>query len=350
MMRVALDTNALYTTRAGVARYVRGMQQGLATLRDADLHVIPWVWTVENFDYAQPQRLLKTAWREGVWARTTGRVRLRSVDLLHSTHLPLLARPSVPQVVTLHDLAVLRHPERFRAWQRHSGVRRLRQLAGADRIIAVSQFTADEAIALLGLSARRISVVHHGVTLAEAEEVPAELPAEFFLFVGSLEPGKNLALLRQVWLAAAAEGKTLPPLLIVGSRWAGVAREGEAPVGWRFLGYQPDEVLLALYRRARALLFPSVYEGFGLPVLEAMAAGCPVICGRVASLPEVGGDAVNYAALNVTGFLAAARHMLSGDALRMGLIAAGRARAALFNWETCARATAAVYRQTLARA
>lgn len=349
-MRVAFDTNALYTTRAGVARYVRGLRQGLAALAADDLQIMPWAWPVENFGYAQPQRLLKTAWREGVWARTTGRAQLRSVDLLHSTHLPLVARPPVPQVVTLHDLAVLRHPERFRAWQRRGAVRRLRHLAGAGQIIAVSQFTADESIALLGLSARRITVVQHGVTLAETEEVPTGLPSEFFLFVGSLEPGKNLALLRQVWLAAAAEGKTLPPLLIVGARWEGVAREGAPPVDWRFLGHQSDEVLLALYRRARALLFPSAYEGFGLPVLEAMAAGCPVICGRVASLPEVGGDAVCYTELTEPNFLTAARRMLNDEAWRLGLMAAGRARAAGFNWETCARATSAVYRQTLARA
>lgn len=344
-MRVALDTNALYTTRAGVARYVRGLQQGLAMLGAGDLHVVPWAWPVDNHDYRQPARMLKTAWRESVWARTSGRAQLRKVDLLHSTALPLVARPRVPQVVTLHDLAVLRHPERFRPWQRFGGARRLRALAGAEHIIAVSQFTADEAMALLGLSARKITVIHHGVSLAADEAVPDALPSEFFLFVGSLEPGKNLALLRQIWLAAEASGNSLPPLVIVGARWLGVAGEGAAPAGWRYLGHQSDEVLLALYRRARALLFPSIYEGFGLPVLEAMAAGCPVICGRVASLPEVGGEAVSYTDLNAAGFSAAMDRLLAHDTHRAEFIAAGQARAAQFNWCNCARATAAVYRQ-----
>lgn len=350
VMRVALDTNALYTTRAGVARYVHGLQQGLTALPGTDLQVIPWAWPVENLGYTQPWRMLKTAWREGIWPHTAGRAQLRNVDLLHSTHVPLMARPPVPHVVTVHDVAVLRHPERFRPWQRRSALRRLRHVALADQIIAVSQFTADETMATLGVSAHKIRVIHHGVSLAERESVPGDLPSEFFLFVGSLEPGKNLSLLRQIWLNAAATGNALPPLLIVGARWPGVTAEGAAPPGWHYLGHQPDEVLLALYRRAHALLFPSVYEGFGLPVLEAMAAGCPVICGRVASLPEVGGDAVCYADLTVGEFGAAVAGLLNDAARREAMIAAGRARAARFSWQACAEQTLAVYERSVGRA
>jgi len=214
-------------------------------------------------------------------------------------------------------------------------------------VIAVSQFTADEAMALLELPASKITVVHHGVTLSQQESLPADLPSEFFLFVGSLEPGKNLELLRQVWLAALESGKRLPPLIIVGARWEGVAVEGSAPADWHFLGYQDDEVLLALYRRAQALLFPSFYEGFGLPVLEAMAVGCPVICGRVASLPEVGGDAVRYAGLNKKEFTAAINELLGNDTLHQKMQQAGQQQAAKFNWENCARETLAVYHSTL---
>lgn len=348
-MRVALDTNALYTTRAGVARYVRGLQSGFNEIEAADVNISALAWPVENFDYTQPQRMLKTAWRELIWARGPAKRRLREMgaDLLHSTALSLITRPPCREVVTLHDLALMRQPERFRPWQRRSGLARLRRVAQADHVIAVSQFTADEAMALLELPAKKITVVHHGVTLTKQESLPTELPSEFFLFVGSLEPGKNLELLRQVWLTAQESGKRLPPLIVVGARWEGVVAEGRAPADWQFLGYQDDEVLLALYRRARALLFPSFYEGFGLPVLEAMAAGCPVICGSVASLPEVGGDAVRYTELNVTEFSAAIRELVSNDESRQVLSEAGQKRAEKFNWKSCASETLAVYRSTL---
>jgi len=349
-VHVALDTNALYTTRAGVARYVRGLQAGLGTIAPTDFKIGPLAWPVENFAYVQPQRMLKTAWRELVWARLNAPRQLRSMgaDLLHSTGLSLVPHPPCREVVTLHDLAVLRQPQRFRPWQRHSGLTRLQRLKYADHVIAVSQFTADEAMAWLDLPAQKITVVHHGVTLAEQEDIPPNLPAEFFLFVGSLEPGKNLALLRQVWLEAQSRGTPLPPLVIVGARWVGVATEGSAPAGWHFMGHQSDAVLLALYRRARALLFPSLHEGFGLPVLEAMAAGCPVICGSVASLPEVGGDAVSYAGLTVSEFAAAINELLTNHERRRELVEAGLAQAKNFNWATCAQATFEVYRSVLA--
>lgn len=348
-MRVALDTNALYTTRAGVARYVRGLQDGLNEIESPSMTISPLVWPVENYDYVQPQRMLKTAYRELIWSRGPAKRCLREMraDLLHSTALSLIKHPPCREVVTLHDLALIRQPERFRSWQRRSGLARLRRVAQADHVIAVSQFTADEAMRLLDVSSRKITVVLHGVTLAKEEILPPDLPSEFFLFVGSLEPGKNLGLLRKIWLAAEESGKRLPPLLIVGARWEGVAAEGRAPADWHFLGYQNDEVLLALYRRAQALLFPSFYEGFGFPVLEAMAAGCPVICGAVASLPEVGGDAVRYAALDGAEFSRAMRELLSDDESRRALSHAGQIQAERFKWKWCARDTLAVYHSTL---
>ena len=348
-VQIALDTNPLYTTRAGVARYVRGLQVGLRANNDPAFVVAPLAWEVENFSYVQPARAIKTAWRELVWARSTAQKQLRGTkaDLLHSTALPLIEYPPCRHVVTLHDLALLRYPDRFRSWQKRSGLKRLKRIADADHIIAVSQFTADEAMELLQVPANKLSVVHHGVTLAEHEDMPAGLPDEFFLFVGSLEPGKNLSLLKQVWHQAQQNGASLPPLVIVGARWAGVATEGSPPADWYYLGYQSDEVLLALYRRARGLLFPSLYEGFGLPVLEAMAAGCPVICGRVASLPDAGGDAACYADLTIEGYLSAIDALMRDDEMREQLRQAGLDHARKFTWARCAQETSEVWRQTL---
>lgn len=353
-MRVAIDTNALYVTRAGVARYVRGLMRGLKEPDVSACALLPVAWEVDNFGYDQPARALKTAFRELIWARWLAPRRLAAAgtELLHSTSEALITPPaSMAHVVTLHDLALLRHPERFRRWQRVASARRLQRLAGVDHVICISRFTADEAMRLLGLPMSKLSVVHNGCDLlaAEAGELLAATIAtkEFFLFVGSLEPGKNLALLRTVWNTAAAAGQPLPPLLIAGTRWLGVPGEGPPPAGWHFLGHVPDADLAWLYRKALALVFPSKYEGFGLPVLEAMGRGCPVICSRVGSLPEVGGEAAWWCELDAASYLAALRECARNGLERDAFVQAGPAQARKFSWTKCAAETVAVYRRVL---
>lgn len=232
-LRVAIDTNPLYVAQAGVARYVRGLLRGLRESNPSDCCWLPLAWEVENFSYDQPTRALKTAFRELIWARWLAPRKLLSagIELLHSTSEAMISPPvGLPHVVTLHDLALLRHPERFRRWQLLASTRRLRRLADVDHIICISRFTADEAMRLLGLPASQLTVVQNGydTPAVEASEPPAAAIAfkEFFLFVGSLEPGKNLSLLREVWTAAAVAGQNLPPLLIAGTRWAGVPGKG----------------------------------------------------------------------------------------------------------------------------
>jgi glycosyltransferase involved in cell wall biosynthesis len=351
-VKIALDTNALYTTQAGVARYVRGLQSGFAALNRPDLAITELAWKVENFDYRQPARALKTFYREFVWTKFVAPRILRRLnpDLLHSLS-GFLVRPPAPirNVVTLHDLAPLRFPERYRPWQRFARRLRFPALHRADAIICVSKFTADEAMSLLSLPASKLHVVHSGFELVESNssgqkiDIPFEVPAEFFLFVGSLEPGKNLSLLREVYHLAKARNKSLPPLIIVGARWEGVPQEGMAPENWTYLGRQPDDVLFDLYRRAQALVFPSKYEGFGFPILEAQANECPVICSRVASLPEIGGSGALYVELTPKSYLEAMEQILANDQLRPQLIAAGRENSARFSWKKCAAETTEVY-------
>jgi glycosyltransferase involved in cell wall biosynthesis len=352
-VRVAVDTNALYTTRAGVARYTRGLLGGLRTVADpADWHLTELAWRVENFAFRQPLRAWRTLRREWIWARWDAPRQLRNsgTELLHSTGNPLLVPPGgIRHVVTVHDIGFMRYPERYRAWHLRMTLKALERSRIAHRVICISRFTADELVRLAGFDSRSLRVVYNGCSFHDqtlpVEAPAARVPAEFLLFVGSLEPGKNLNLIRDMYELARRDGVALPDLVIVGARFAGLAGEGAPPPGWHYVGHLSDSNLLWLYQRARALLFPSKYEGFGLPIGEAMCRGCPVICSPVSSLPEVAGEAALMADQDPAAYLGAVQRLLGSDTLREDLVARGREQAAQFTWKRCARETLEVYRE-----
>jgi alpha-1,3-rhamnosyl/mannosyltransferase len=358
-MTVAVDTTGIYVTQAGIARYVHGLIRGLKRVAPPQLNWYPLAWEVENFGYKQPWRAMRTAYREMIWGKLVAprRMTREKTDLFHATSSLFMRVPrDVKHVITLHDLSISRHPERFRPHQVRAWQNRLPVLRHADRIITISKFTADEAIRLLGLPADRIRVVHNGCDFHPDEAAPreappteVELPKEFFFFLGSLEPGKNLKLLRDAYLSAEADGINLPPLVIVGARWEGVSAEGSHPKNWIYLGRQPDEVVVYAYRRALALVFPAIYEGFGLPVIEAMSLDCPVICSPVSALPEVAGDAAMMVEQTPAAYRAAMLRLTNENVTREDLIHRGRARSGEFSWSRCATQVVDVYHEVLKR-
>lgn len=351
-MKVALDTSPLYTTRAGVARYVRELFRELQLLGREVVDVIPLAWQVENLDYIQPRRAIKTAYRELIWAPCIAprEIDNLSVDLLHHSYARVIRSHRRPEVLTIHDVAVLRNPDRFRRWHRVTGRRLLRRAKMADRIICISQFTADEVMSSLEIAASKIEVVHNGGSLSAPPppvSLPINQPDQYFIFVGSLEPGKNLLLLRQTYLLAERSGIRLPPLLVVGVRWEGVEIEMTPPRGWYYLGYLPDSQMFHLLAQAIALVFPTKYEGFGIPILEAQSVGTPVVCSAIASLPEVAGEAAVYADQTPEAYLRALVRISGDSTLRAELSEQGIENARRFSWSRCAKETVAVYRDTL---
>jgi glycosyltransferase involved in cell wall biosynthesis len=188
----------------------------------------------------------------------------------------------VPLVVTVHDLAVLRRPGWFNRWTRgYSRYAVPRVLAAADRVIAVSDFTRRELVSLLGLPAEKIRVVPNGVDELFTPQGP-RAEGDYVLAVGTLEPRKNLAR-----IAAAVEGE----LRVVGARGWG---EVEPPRNAVWLGEVTDEELARLYRGARCLVYASLYEGFGIPVAEALACGCPIVTSRDSAMSELAGSDATY--------------------------------------------------------
>jgi glycosyltransferase involved in cell wall biosynthesis len=276
-------------------------------------------------------------------------------DLMHATDF--LAPPTrrARPVVTVHDLSFLVVPERAEpTLARYLAARVGPAVAGAAAVLADSENTRRDVLSRLAVDPSRVHVALPGVdaeryVVDEAERARVRaahgLRRPFVLGVGTLEPRKDWPTLVAAFEAAALEGFEL--VLAGGRGWRMEAldaalRTTRAPV--RCLGFVPDEDLPGLVSAARAFAYPSVYEGFGLPPLEAMAAGTPTAVADVSSLPEVVGDAaLRLPAGDVSAWAQALREMTLEGALRERLVAAGPRQAARFTWESCARAVEAGY-------
>jgi glycosyltransferase involved in cell wall biosynthesis len=322
-LRVGIDVSPLELTGAGTARYLRNLLAALE--REPGLEL-------RRHRFPGSSRAAKIA-RDTTWYLGALPVAARTDDVLHVPgHRGPLLSPA-PLVVTIHDLAVLRHPEAFNRWTRTYSRAFLPRLArSAMRVIAVSEFTAREAVELLGVEEERVRVIPHGVE-APFEPTGRAEDGDYVLAVGTLEPRKNLP---RVVLAAERAGVELR---VVGAR-------GWGDVGVESAGFVSDDELARLYRGAVCLVYPSVYEGFGLPVLEAMACGTPVVTSRNTALAELSGDAAVLVDPRAVEAIAAG--IAEAGRRREELREAGLERARSFTWEAAARATAEVYREAAA--
>jgi glycosyltransferase involved in cell wall biosynthesis len=324
VIRVAIDVSALVQTRAGTARYLKGLLRELEGRTDVAV-------TTRTFGRGDK---LSTLARDGLWYPfILGRT--AAVDVLHCPTYRGPLRSRTPLVVTVHDLAVLRHPEAFNRWTRtYSPLLVPRVLAAARRVIAVSEFTRRELIELLRVPAEKIHVVPNAVGEEFTREGDAE-EGEYVLAVGTLEPRKNLERLVE---AARRTGRELR---VVGARgWGGVDVGGN---GVRWLGEVSDTELARLYRGATCVAYPSLYEGFGIPVLEAMACGTPVVTTRGTAMEEVADGAAVLVDAQSPEDIAAGIERAASE--RDQLVARGVERARAFRWDAVADATVRVYEE-----
>lgn len=347
----------------GIGRYVRNLLPRLVRL-GPDVHLTAFLRYRE--DAAPAAELLAAL---GVppdrfrIARMAD-VRRHRLDLLwYPWNVARRAPPPGPVAVTIHDVVPLLFRDmRWRRWMLRRQVEgRFRAIARrADLVLTNSQFTASELTRVLGVPPARIRVTLLGADDLGSSPDPVGDAAllqrlglegrPFFLAVGADEPRKNLDRLREAFAAVSAH-RPDAALVLCGPGHELAERAAAAGQGRVVCpGYVDDRDLAALYRGAVGLVFPSLYEGFGLPVLEAMAAGTPVVCSTAASLPEVAGDAALLVDPTDTGGLAAAmRRLLAEPALRADLVARGRRRAAAFRWDDTARATLAAFAELLGR-
>ncbi len=380
-MKVIFNVDAITAPLTGIGRYALEIARGLARHREIEAlrlySAYRWVDDPEqalraNRTIAAVRRHVpfKSAALEAYTQMRSAMFRVRTRHLrdwlLHTPNYVLMPF-SGPALTTVHDLSWLHHPqthplERVRFLERHLP----RTLADAAAVITDSNFVADEIATRLGVDRAKLRVVPLGVDAAYRPRARTELLAvldrhgladsAYLLVVATQEPRKNLARLARAYAALPEILRVRHPLVIAGARgWrnaelervlAPLERRGQV----RRLGYVDETELPLLYAGAHAFAFPSLYEGFGLPVLEAMASGVPVLTSNGSALAEIARDARGEVALAIESrdedaLRAGLERVLEDSRWREQAIARGRERAAEFSWPRCVDATVAVYRE-----
>ncbi len=361
--RILVDATAVPQDRGGVGRYLDNVVAGLDRLgarvlvaaqpRDREVwgRLAPGA-AVHEVPAALERRPVRMAWEQTGLAALAARTR---ADVLLSPHYTTSLPARLPRVVTLHDATFFSDPgvhlpvkaRFFRAATRTA-------LHVADACVVPSQATRDELVRWAGADPRRVEVVPHGVDLdvfrpagpdhvARFAATHELAPGGYVAFLGTLEPRKNLVGLVRGWVHAFRDATDPPPLVLAGG--AGWDRGLDAeltglPAGLRVVrpGYLPQDDLRALFTGAAVVAYPSLGEGFGLPVLEAMACGASVLTTRRLALPEVGGEAVAYCEPDPASVAAGLTRLVGDPARREALGAAALERARTFTWDRCARA------------
>ena len=383
-MRLILSVDAIFPPLTGIGRYAYELATRLPAVAGIEevryLGLFGWVPVPPSTaqDAVAPYLLASTGYgslRRKMAARTwavriydavsefwRGRLlrKERSGAVFHSPNF-FLPPYDGPSVATVHDLSIYRFPDtHLAARRRYFDLAFERSLRRADAVITVSEAVRRELIADYAVDAARVTAIHHGVDAAfrprDAQQLQPVLSRHglqaggYTLSVATLEPRKKLDRLIAAYARLPASLRQRHPLVLTGSAgWLNdhireAIDRGRAE-GWlRYLGYVPQEELPALYAGARALALISVYEGFGLPVLEAMASGIPVLTSNVSSLPEVaGGAALLVDPDDVPAVSGQLERLLTDEPWRASAVAAGLQRARQFTWERCVQRTVEVY-------
>ncbi len=369
MVTVGINAHLLFGgagyRRAGIHHYIEQLLRHLPI--DSQIRYTVWAGregglppapglTIRASRWPTHYPPVRIAWEQAVWPWAA---RWEGVDILHSMAFVTPMLSGLPSLVTVYDLSFVHFPERFPAAKRlYLRTQARRSCRRARRVITISEATRRDIHDYFDIPWERIAVVRPGVDETfrprSQEEVAAfrarvQAPARFILHVGTLQPRKNLLTLLEAF--GRIQDPDLTLVLVGGKGWLYeeiFQRIQQLGLHKRVLltGYVPDEDLPLWYNAADLLVFPSVYEGFGLPVAQAMACGAPVIAANTSSIPEVVGEAAYlFDPLDVTALTEAIRQVLAEATFSAELRSRGLARAQQFSWHNSAAALAAIYHQ-----
>jgi glycosyltransferase involved in cell wall biosynthesis len=369
-VKLLIDYRPALTRRTGVGEYAHELTAALARTAEPDeqLCLFTSSWSdrpdrsaippgVAVVDRRVPVRVLTRLWHRHQWPPVEWLA--PPADFAISMHPLLMPTRQARQVVTVYDLYFLRHPENTSGEVRRDYVALVREHSRrASLVIAISADTATAVESELGVPPQRIVLCRPGLPGWIGPLAARPVPADgYVLFVGTLEPRKNIGTLLDAWTLLLKRGHRLPKLKLVGAAgtdagtW--LARLQVPPLSGsvEYTGYVPDADRRAVYQGARLLVLPSWHEGFGLPALEAMALGIPVVASSRGALPEVVGDAgVLVSPDDARGLAAAIEGLLTDPARAARLSTAGTARAATFTWDSAARTLRDALKRVLAGA
>lgn len=278
-------------------------------------------------------------------------------DLIHGTYyLAKIHRPkTVPFVITVFDMIHERFPEQMVAGEEKIPGEKKRCMQQADRVICISEHTRNDVVELVGIPEEKTTVIHLGSSFSPSTTLTDENPpcaSPFLLYVGNRGGVKNFTRLLRAYAQSTSLSGAFSLLCFGGGTFTAEELQSARDLGLgpgQLLHVAGDDRMLAKsYTHATALIYPSLYEGFGLPILEAMACDCPVLCSNTSSMPEVaGGAALFFNPLSVDEIAACMETIVSSTATRQRLVSAGRQRAAHFSWDRCVEETIQVYKQCL---
>ena len=368
-MRIAFDAYHALFQSGGIARYARGLISAIAEIQKKNCLILfynrffekgkPWRPPNGNSRIKQvfvPRRLLQGAWETLKWP--SAEFFCGSIDLFHGLHFVLPPVRNARRILTVHDLTYLKYPDYFlnRALNECGYQRELPMSLGCtDAVIAVSQKTREDLIEILKIPQEKVRVIYEGVDahffkpVNEKEKAAIRtlynLSAPYIVFlVGTPEPRKNL--IKAV--AAARQAAPHLTLVLIGPEKPLKSLLNDDFRNINFTGIVPEEHLPALISGAQMSLYPSLYEGFGLPVLESMACGVPVITSSRGALPEVAGGAALFVdPEDLDSIAGAISELINDDMLQNRLKIAGIKRAAEFTWQKAAEETLSLYRELI---
>jgi glycosyltransferase involved in cell wall biosynthesis len=365
-VRIVIDYRPALRARTGVGEHIHQVTRALARTGSDEVTAFSSSWkdrvpaalaaempSVRIVDRRVPVGILNFAWHRLRWPPVEA-LAGGDYDIAHSPHPLLLPSRSAAQVVTIHDLHFLTHPERTSAEIRRDYPALVRAHAHlADRIIVVSRFVAGEVQRLLDIPPDRISVCANGAPEWTGPAASADVSG-YLLYTGTIEPRKNIGGLLDAYARLRARRGDAPRLVIAGRAERGSAgvleRLNQPPLAGHveYRGYVPANDREALFKGAQALVLPAFDEGFGIPALEAMSAGVPVVVSNRGALPEVVADAGLFIDPDDVESLAAALDRMIGDAdLRAACARRGLDRARQFTWTQTARDVRRAYEDAL---
>lgn len=373
-MRIGIDVRlASYGREGGIAQYTLRLLRALAQVDASDTFIMLYHWKDRPKDIVHPRprnvrarRLFTPPHHRYEQHALPIEVLVQSLDVLHSPDFIPPFRRNCAAVITIHDLAFKLYPHLLTAESAAYYGQVERAAQSAEQIIAVSEATRRDIVRLLAVDEKKITVIHEAADplfkpLTNEQTIKQvlrhyQLTQPFVLFVGTIEPRKNLPLLLRAFRRLLDQSKMRVQLVLAGKcGWLSddvFALVDQLHLGEqvKFLGPLPSDELVALYNAARTFVLPSLYEGFGLTVVEAMSCGTPVIVSNVSSLPEVAGEAgLCVSPEDPNEWATAMQRLLEDEALRRALRGKGLRRAGQFSWERAARETLAVYHKAVAR-